>query len=218
MALRTRVYYAEQVFNQLQNAYPNRDWKIDLRDIYPALDNWINTKAKDGLLESMATNFGANVDEQFITTFDNITITDPAGKQPSYFQLPANYVALPNNMGIQDIYFMNNSIKRKYFDPVYITSFKAQSEYRYSMAHDNQGRLEAYPMNGNMIFNKGDIGATYGPCGCRLVIKSAFDINNTAAYPVGADLAQQMIMDVTDWFVNRRKQPTERIRDNNDAP
>src|SRR4051812_15870049 len=111
MALRTRVYYAEQVLNQLQNAYPNRDWKIDLRDIYPALDNWLNAKAKDNLLESMMMNFGSRVDEQFITTFEEIVITDPANKKASYFQLPANYAALPNNMGIQDVYFMNNSIK-----------------------------------------------------------------------------------------------------------
>lgn len=218
MALRTRVYYGEQVINQLQNAYPNRDWKIDLRDVYPALDNWLNEKAKDGFIENMSNNFGADVDEQFITTFENLTITDPAGKRPSYLQLPANYVTLPDNMGVQDVYFMNNSIKKKYFDPIYITSFKSQADSRYSMAQNNQGRLEVYPMNGNLYFNIGDVGSTYGPCGVRLVIKSAFDINNTAPYPVAANLAQQMIADVSDWFANRREKQPDKIRDNNDAP
>ncbi len=218
MALRTRVYYAEQVINQLQNAYPNRDWKIDLRDVYPALDNWINAKAKDNLLESMQMNIGMQVDEQFITTFENLTITDPAGKQPSFVPLPANYAALPNNMGIQDVFFMNNSAKKKYFDPIYISSYKGRSEDRYSMAYDNQGRLEVFIQNGNLVFSQGNVGATYGTCGIRQVIKSAFDINNTAPYPIPADLAEQMISDIADWFMNRREQQPDVIRDNNDKP
>lgn len=217
MALRTRVYYGEQVLNQLKLPLQNRDDKVDIREVYAAMDNWVNERAKMGVIENMKLRSQNLVDEQYITTFEDLPITDPAGKQPSYVTLPANYTALPDNQGIQDLYFMNNSVKKKYFDPVHIVSFREIAAYRNNMAFDFEGRLAVAPMNGNLLFNRGNVGTTYGNCGLRLVVKSAFDISDSAPYPIPADLGGEMVADLTSWFLSRKDTPAANLRDNNDS-
>lgn len=215
MALRTKIYYAEQVLEQLKLPLRNRDDKVDIREVYVAMDNWINEKAKEGFIENMRL-MNSMVDEQYITTFENLTITDN-GKQPSVLTLPSNYVALPNNQGIQDVYFMNDSTKKKYFDPVLITNFRDIAGYRSQMAFNNQGRLSVAPKDGNLVFNIGGVGATYGNAAVRLVIKSAFDISNDAQYPIPADQAAQMVIDVTTYFLGRPNTAAANLRNNLDA-
>lgn len=217
MALRTRVYYAEQVLNQMKLPLQNRDDKIDIREVYVQLDNWLNERAKMGFFENMKLRSTSMVDEQFITTFEELVITDPPAKKPSYITLPANYANLLDNQGIQDVFFMNNTSKKKYFDSVLITSYRDISGMRHSMAHNNEGRLSVAPYNGTLLFNIGNVGATYGNGGCRLVIKSAFDISDSAPFPIPADEGMQMVDDCVEYFLGRSNTSASNIRDNNDS-
>lgn len=216
--IRTRKGYAERVLNEV---YPTRgrDEKIDIREVYLVLDQMVNEYAKLGYLENMRMGYNG-VDEQFITTFENISVTDPANGTPSYFVSPANYVNLPNNEGIVDVYFMNtfSALKKKYFDPIIITTFANNRGYRKSMANNLEGRLSVYPMGANIVFDRGNINTTYGTVGARLVIRRAEDITDDAPYPVAGDLENKLISTCVEWFKSRRGTPVDLIKDGNDKP
>lgn len=215
----TRAVYIERVLNEV---YPvrGRDEKIDPREIIAALDDWVNENAKAGFLLNMKMGFGPHISDQFVTTFEWLTITDPANKVPSYVAIPANYADLPNNMGIQEVYFENSftSPTKKYYDPVIIRRSAAQSESRGSMASELEGRLSVSVRNGNLVFNKGLIAARYGNVGIRLVVRDSSQILDTAPYPVPSDLVNQMIADVADRLRQRRLSPVDLLKDNNDKP
>jgi len=52
--------------------------------------------------------------------------------------------------------------------------------------------------------------------GVRLVGISSADIANDAPYPIPADMEQTVIQNVVEWFMDRRAQPTDIVRDGND--
>src|SRR5690349_17815467 len=124
--MKTRLWFAEQILLNLQDSNRNRDEKIDVREIYPIMDNQVNQLAKLGFFENWKLGFGG-IDDLYTTTFEWVVVTDPANSGPSYFSLPVtSYVTLQKNQGIQDIYFQNDfsTVKKKYFAPVLIISFK----------------------------------------------------------------------------------------------
>jgi len=219
MSLKTRVTYGEEVLNELYSVR-GRDEKIDIREIYLQLDAIVNELAKKGFLENMQMGFGSSVDDQFVTSFEWLTVTDPSNNGLSYIAIPANYANLPKNQGIQEVYFQNDfsARKKKYYDPVIITSFKDRSTYRNSHANNLEGRISCFPKGGSLYFDRGGVNNTYGPIGMRLVIRDSGAISDSAPYPIPADLEREVIMKVVDWFRNRRQQPVDLIKDNNDKP
>lgn len=215
----TRAVYIERVLNEV---YPvrGRDAKIDPREVVLALDDWVNARAKEGFLLNMKMGHGPQMDDQFITTFEWLTVTDPANRLPSYFAIPANYADLPKNQGIQEVYFENSFTGglKKYYDPVIIRNSMAPSEYRNSMAADLEGRLSVVVRNGNLVFSRGGIAARYGRVGCRLVVRDSSQILDASPYPVPSNLVEQMIEDVSTKLKERRATPVDLIKDNNDKP
>lgn len=218
--MRTKWSYAESVIAELQNDYPGRDLKIDPREVLLRLDAMVNNMAKQGYIENWKMGHGANVDEQFITTWENVVVTDPANGLPSYFTIPANYVALPRNGGIEQVYFMNpyTGSKTRYFDPIIITSMRDVAAYRNNMASGLEGRVSGYPKGRTFYFFKGGIFAKYGNVGIRLVIRDSSAIGDGDPYPLAADIEAQVIAELVQWFRERRAQPTDTIRDANDKP
>jgi hypothetical protein len=218
--MRTKWSYAESVINELQNDYPGRDLKIDPREVLIRLDAKVNAMAKQGYLENWKMGHGANVDEQFVTTWENIVVTDPGSGQPSYFTIPANYANLPRNGGIEQVYFMNpySGNKTRYFDPVIIKSFRDVAAYRNNMAGNLEGRVSGYPKGRTFIFDRGNIFAKYGNAAIRLVIRDSSAIGDSDPYPLPADIEDQVIAELVDWFRERRAQPTDTIKDANDKP
>lgn len=217
--MKTRLWYAEQTLLNLQDSNRNRDEKIDVREVYPILDNIVNALAKQGFFENWKLGFGG-VDDLWTTTFEWLTVTDPANSGPSYFALPAtSYVTLPKNQGIQDVYFQNDfaSVKKKYFSPVIITSFKDQSAYRGNMASGLQGRISCYPKNGIIYFDRGNINKVYGPIGLRLALRDSSQVLDNAPYPIPAEHEKTVIDQAVAFFRSRRQQPTDLIKDQNDA-
>lgn len=216
--MRTKWSYAESVIAELQNDYPGRDIKIDPREVLLRLDAQVNQLAKQGYLDNWKMGHGASVDEQFITTWEGIVITDPANKMPSSFTIPANYVALPRNGGIEQVYFDNlfTGNKTRYYDPIIIKSFREVAMYRNNMAGNLEGRLSGYPKGRTFIFDRGGVGAKYGNVGIRLAIRDSSAIGDSDPYPIPADIEQQVIAELVDWFRDRRKQPTDTIKDAND--
>ena len=218
--MRTKWSYAESVINELQNDYPGRDLKIDPREVLLRLDAMVNQMAKQGYIENWKMGNGANVDEQFITTWENIVVTDPGNGLPSYFTIPANYVALPRNGGIEQVYFMNpfTGSKTRYFDPIIILSMRDIAAYRNNMASSLEGRVSGYAKGRTFTFSKGGIFAKYGNVGIRLAITDSSAIADGDPYPLAADIEQTVITELVQWFRERRAQPTDTIRDANDKP
>lgn len=216
---KTRVLYAEEILNQLY-VVRGRDSTVDIREIYLQMDSWVNQNAKAGYLINMKLGQGQGIDDQFVTTFEWLTVTDPSGGAPSNVQIPANYADLPKNQGIQQVYFKNDITlpKKKYFDPVIIRSSAAVSEYRGNMASGLEGRLSVSVRGGYLYFNTGNINTKYGQIGMRLVVRDSSQISDSAPYPVPADLEWQMKEDVVNYFLKRRGTPVDLIKDGNDKP
>lgn len=217
--MRTKWSYAESVINELQNDYAGRDIKVDPREVLLRLDALVNQRARNGYIENWKMGHGATVDEQFVTTWEWQTITDPANGLPSFFTIPANYVNLPRNGGIEQIYFENSfsGNKTRYFDPVIITSFRDLAMYRNNMASNMEGRVFGYPKGRTFYFSKGNIARDYGSnVGVRLAIRDSSAIGDNDPYPIPADIEQAVIGELVQWFRERRSQPTDTIKDAND--
>ncbi len=144
-------------------SYIGRDLNIDPREVILRLDAFVNDMAKKGFFENWQLGFDTGMNEQYLTRWEWLTVTDPARNQPSYVQLPSANVALPRNMGINQVYFQNDPTvnKKKYFEQVIITSHEDVSRYRNNMAGQMEGRLSCYPRNNFLYFSKGGINTTY---------------------------------------------------------
>lgn len=216
--IKTRVYYGEQILNNVY-AVRSRDEKIDIREVYLAIDQTVNRLAKEGFLENWKLGFGA-LDEMWITRFEWIDPADADDDGPSTVTLPATYVPLPKNHGIPEVYFENSfeTVTKKYFDTVMVISQADSRTYRNNPAGLLQGRLACWPSGSTLVFNQPNIGAVYGRVGVALVIKSAFDISDQAPYPIPAHIESQVIQEATDIFLRRRFTPVDKVRDAVDQP
>jgi len=218
MAYKTKIGYAEAVLLELQESLRNRDEQVDKREVIIRMDAIVNQMAKEGVLENWKLGFGYQTDEQYLTRWEWLTVTDPTDKSPSYIAIPANYVALAKNGGINQVYFQNDftSAKKKYFDPVIITTYQEVSLYRSNMAGKLEGRISCYPRNGNLYFDRGNINKIYGNIGMALVVRDSSSIADDQPYPIPADKEHLIIANLVQWFRSRRAQPQDLIRDNND--
>lgn len=216
--IKTRIHYGEQVLNNIY-AVRSRDEKVDIREIYLVIDQIVNRLAKEGFLENWKMGYNG-VDELFLTRFEWISITDPDDDGNSYFTSPAIWSALPKLQGVNNIYFQNdfNAVTKKYFDTIFIITQQDFQKYRRNPSGNLQGFLSVYPSGSTFIFNQPNVGTTYGNIGIALVIKSSFDIADSAPFPIPANVEEQVIQEATDIFLKRRFTPVDKVRDNNDMP
>jgi hypothetical protein len=216
--MKTKLLYAEDIRNNLYSSLLNRDTKIDYREIYLAMDRAANFFAKGAFFENWKLGTGT-IDDLWITDFFPVTATDPVNGN-SFFTLPtSNYVTLPKNQGISDIYFLNDITKvtKKYFKPIIIKNFKDQAGFRSSLANDNQGRISCHIKNRIIYFDRGKINAQYGQLGIRLVLRDASVLQDTDVYPIPAEYEDQFIIKSILFFMEKRTKEADLIRDNNDT-
>jgi len=215
MSLRTKLYYGEQVLLELNSQLRNRDEKVSIREAIIRIDAIVNAFAKEGILQNWKMGATNSIDENFLTRWEWLDITDPTNSAPSYFQIPSHYVQLLDNRGIDQVYFENSfaSPLKKYFDPVIIRNAKSSAAYRSNRAGKMEGRLWGYPQNGNFVFGRGNIAATYGRVGIALVVRDSSAIGDTDPYPIAADQEQLIIQTAVQWFRERQAQQPDLIRD-----
>jgi len=215
MGLRTKWSYAEEVMLELRDQFIGRDMQLDQREILLKLDQLVNEYARQGFLENWKLRLGTNIDDQFVTEWTALVVTDPSNKMPSYVSLPAHYVNLPDNKGIDQVSFTNSfsATTKKYFDPVIITSFKSLSTYRNTVGEDLEGRISCYPRNGKLVFDRGNIAATYGTIDLRLVVRDSSAIADDAPYPIPADIEKKIINELVAFYRERMAQPQDNIKD-----
>lgn len=212
--MRTRVWYGESVMNQLSSGLRNRDERIDIRECYSVIDQIINRLARESFLENWKLGFNG-VDENFITRWEWLPITDPTDDGPSYFTSPATWVNLPKLQGINSVYFQNDftAVTKKYFDTIHIMSQTDVQNLRNNLAGSLQGRLSVTPRGQNLYFNQGNVGTVYGQVGLALVIKDSSAISDSAPYPIPADIESRVIEEAVQYFLRRRATPADLVRD-----
>lgn len=216
--VKSKLYFSELVLLELNSQFRNRDEKIDQRDVIIRLDQIVNEGAKLGIFESW--NLGErSIDDLFITTWDGrlnswLAITDVSDTGESYFTLPSNYVVLPRNGGIVQVY-----LEKNYFDPIAILSAPEAITIRNTMAGNLEGRLGVYVRGGRVYFKgRQDIGAKFGGAGVQLVIRDASAIADDAPYPIDAAQEKMVIAQAVEWFRNRNNQGADKVRESvNDA-
>lgn len=214
MALNTKKYYAERVILALQNDYPNLDFKIQLREVYPVIDDIVNAMAEKDYFDNWKMS-GQHIDEQFITTWDEITVVDQDNENPSYFVFPSNYAALPNNRGIDEIWPLKFQIGDRDHS-VAIMSHADYRRYKGMYASYLEGRLGGYPQGDRFYFTTCGVKKKYGDVGLRLVIRSSKDITVDAPYPIPSNRVGEVIQAAIEYFTNKRLQPTDEVRDKKD--
>lgn len=210
--MKTKKLYAERVLTQLQDDYRNIDFKIDEREVFLALDTIVNDLARQNFFDNWKV-YGSEVDEQYVTTWENVEVTDDEDGRPSYLTLPSNYAALPNNKGIDEIWPLNYG---EYNQSVVIMTHRDLRLYQNSMANSLQDRLGGYPQGRKFIFNQCGVKGKIGNMGVRLVGINSSDIGANDPYPIPADKEMEVITMAVEWFKSRRLQPTDQVRDNND--
>lgn len=213
--MKTKKWFAEQVKLALTNEWPNIDDKLDEREVLLRLDATVNELAAKNYFENWKIS-GAKVDEQFITTFEDVEVVDQENGKPSYFVFPANYAGLPKNAGIVQVYPMR--WLSVFEPPVSIISHEEYRRFLSNPAANMQGRLCGYPKNGSryFYFTSCDVGKKYGPMGMSLVIRDSSQIADDAPYGIPADKENFLIATVVAWYRARREVPSDSVRDNKD--
>lgn len=212
--IKNKLWFSEMVLLELTPTMRSKDEDIDQREVILRLDAIVNQLAKEGFLENWKFGFFDNSEELFKTRFEWITCTDPT-RGNSYAAIPTNWVSLPKQMGLDEVYFKNDpqAVTRKYFDPVIITSRKDVSLYRNTMAAGNQGRISCYPQGLTLYFDRPKINATYGQIGMALLIRDSSQISDTDLFPVPANMEQTLIDTCVAWFKQRLNQMPDLVRD-----
>jgi len=213
--IKTKLYYAQRVILGLQDDYPNLDFKIQEREVFPVVDDIVNRMAEADYFDNWKFT-GQHVAEHFVTTWPEVVVTDQDNELPSYFDFPSNYVELPKNRGIDEIWplkFRQNSDDHS----VIIMTHQEYRRFKSQQAGGLQGRLGGYPQGTRFYFTSCGVKKKYGNVGLRLVIRSAADITDTAAYPVPANKEGEVIALAIKYFVMKRTGQTDQVRDAKDV-
>lgn len=215
--VKSKLYFSELCLKELNSQFRNRDEKIDQREVIIRIDQIVNAGAKAGIFESW--NMGERaIDDQFTTTWDGrlnswLAITDVSDTGESYFTIPSNYVVLPKNGGIVQVY-----LEKNYFDPVAILSPAEASTIRNTLAGNLEGRIGVYPRGGRMYFiGRQNVGSKYGGAGLQLVIRDASAIADDAPYPIDAAQEHLVIEQTVKWFRDRKNQGADTVRESVDS-
>lgn len=214
--IKSKKYYADRIIRNLQDTFPNADFRISEREIFVMIDDVVNSMARQNYMDNWKL-YGAGVDESFITTWDGeqaISVVDPdEGQSPSYIELPAVPVALPKNAGIEEVWPL-----RYEFGSVRVMDHRDVRMTRRLMSGNLQGELGGFRQGMKFVFNQTQVSKKYGNrFGARLVVKDSSALSNDAPYPIAADLEDFVINAATEKFVTRRMMPSDVVRDKQDA-
>lgn len=214
--VKSKTYFSDRIIKALQDAFPNIDFKISEREVFLVIDDVVNALAKENYFENWKL-YGAGLDEGFITEWsgDNaIAVVDPdGGEDPSYIVMPATPAALPRHGGVVEVWPSNWE-----YGSVKIMDHSDIRRTRKLMSGNLQGELGGYRSGNRFVFNQTEVRKNYAEtCGVRLAVKDSSEMTLTEVYPIPSNLQEIVIQRVVDHFKNRRMEPTDTVRDKNDA-
>ena len=211
--MKTRFWFVEQIMLSLSKEHLNIDNKIDEREVLLRLDATVNELAAKNYFDNWKLG-GYGVDEQYITTFEPVTVVDAENGLPSYFIFPANYAGLPRNGGIDEIYPLRWTEKDQ--PSVVVISHQDYRRYRSNQAGNMQNRLTGYPQGNRFYFTTCEVKKKYGDMGVRLVIRDSSQIADDQPYGIPADKENHVIATCVEWYRIKEQVPSDTVRDNKD--
>jgi hypothetical protein len=211
---KTKRYYAQRVMEQLQNDYPNQDFKIQERDVFPVLDDVVNKFAEKNYFDNWQYA-GTGIDEGYITTWDSVDVVDGDNETPSYFIFPSTPADLPRNRGIDDIYPLKFQDRGRNHSVV-VMSHADYRRYTNLYAGKLEGRLGGYRRGNKFHFTTCGVKKKYGNMSVRLVVRDASQFSITDIYPIPSNREGEVIEAVLKFFMAKRAQPTDQVRDSKD--
>ncbi len=211
----TKRRLAQAILNELSNDRLNIDFHIDEREVFLRMDQEVNQMARTSFFENWQVA-GAFLDNQFITEWsgdDAIDVVDTED-QPSHLILPASYIELPRNAGIQEIWPLEYG---PYNQSVIIVSHGELRLYQNNKAGNMQHRLYGYPAGANkFVFSESGVAERFSAkFGVRLAIRDSSMIAADAPYGIPADKEKALIMILVDWFRKRIAFGSDKVRDSN---
>lgn len=212
--IKSKRNYSDRVMFRLQNDHPNIDFKIDERHVFLMLDEVVNSFAADNYFSNWKLT-GAGIDEGFITTFEPVSITDPANGAFSYIDIPCNWAALPKNRGIDGIYPLKYTKTDQ--QSVIVMSHMDYRQFMNNPARGMEGRLFGFLKGMRLTFGTCGVGKKYGTeWGIRLVVRDSSHIAIDQWYPIPSDFEEEVIDKVIEKLLAKRFTPTDSVRDNKD--
>lgn len=199
----TKGKLADQVMRYIARYDRPREERLDERDVLMRIDQETNYLAKQNMLENMESQ-GLSVDPQFLTTFKNIEVKHDSDYNLDYIDLPARYVALSSNRGVDLICPMQS--RQHPFIPLDKGHIGL---YENNLAGPIQGRTGFWIESGKAYFNK-DVKGVWNKLLVRLVLADASSITDDAPYPIPAELEAQIVEKVAVFFLKNPTLPDDK--------
>lgn len=179
----TKRDYAIQLMDLL---YPSTtiDSKLEIQIAEVAISQACDEVRKNEIYALKAR--GSNIiPSAFLNNFKNITPTYDENRCEWYVDLPAKPIALPNNQGIQQVYFTKNKSQTiRIVSPLFLSSFKN------SLAYSLEGDYGCYQDEFRLYFvNDLDQDTSIG---IRMVA-SAIDLGEFDYFPVDGSIDNQVL-------------------------
>jgi len=98
----TRNIIAEDIQRRIEVLGDTKEGRFDIREVKRMVDNVCSELLKIGFYESRSDDDGKFNDPHWIATFESVDVARDGTRpfQRCYMDLPADYVVLPNNMGV----------------------------------------------------------------------------------------------------------------------
>lgn len=188
----------------LSNMDRSTDEQIDQREVILLMDQVANDFARQGLYLNMEDG-DRSIGSNYITTFKNVEVKLDEDFDLFYCKLPAKYIELPFNKGINYVCPMQDRA-----NPFIVIGTNSPSMYKNSPAGLLQGRKGCWPEEGKLYFQQEP---KVDKVMIKLVITDASSISDDAPYPIDPSMEYKLIQEVVNLFMNATQKPQDKVND-----
>lgn len=180
----------------------SRDNRFDEREVMKVMRQ-ISHRLLKGEWFQARNNGEKNIDGHYIATFNNVTVSNDTVQKRNYCLLPAEYMMLRLDMGIQAVYPMSGIVEKDREAIIPIPSGAMDIFYQLPA-----GALEgffSYEVHRNRLYFNPRWGKTMLTekilkVRIRMVIISPEDIDPDTAYPMPPELQDTLISETLKWY------------------
>ena len=198
----TKAQLREQVMRYLERYDRSREERLDEREVMLRIDQETNAMAAESMLDNMNV-FGDKVRSKFLTVFEDVAIEYYQPRNVYRSKLPAQYVSLANEKGIDYVCPMQSMQ-----DPFIPVNRAFMGLYNGNLAGDLQGQTGFWPESGYIYYTKPII--RYNKVLIRLIISDASQINDDAQYPIPPELEAELVTRVAKFFLSNPTLPDDK--------
>ena len=187
---------AQRVIRLMSKGDKSRDYSYDERDIIPIIIDVANRIVKVDYFKFKDLELTKAVDSHFVQTYNNVDVKINTVTGQNYIDLPAPYVSLPYNSGVQRIAPMTDSpFLNRAMIPVQASEMDVIGDIV-----GNMQKQWVYEIQGNKAFfhkrcNKTLCESDIDKVSVTLVV-SIGDLNPNTPFPAPPDTHEQIVSEV----------------------